>query len=114
VSAAISKIVATAVAAEALEAAVSRSARGFLLLLVLSFIFKRDLIRRFQFRQPALPGVSLLASCAQRGRVARSPVRFFVLDDAQSDWDKLIPTTPRQAGSLRDQTNSPCGRLHSH
>jgi len=87
---------------------------GLLLLLVLSFIFKRDLISPFlNSGAPAgvSPGISRPVDPARKAAESRE-VRFvsFVLDDAQHDWDKLIPNYRHAKLVLfRDQTNSPCG-----
>jgi predicted metalloprotease len=87
---------------------------GLLLLLVLSFIFKRDLISPFlnSGNPGASPGVSRPVDPARNAAESRE-VQFvsFVLDDAQSDWDKLIPNYRHAKLVLfRDQTNSPCGQ----
>src|SRR6202046_640448 len=87
---------------------------GLLVLLVLSFVFKRDLISPFlnSGSPGASPGVSRPADPARTAAESRE-VQFvsFVLDDAQSDWDKLIPNYRHAKLVLfRDQTNSPCGQ----
>jgi hypothetical protein len=87
---------------------------GLLVLLVLSFVFKRDLISPFLHSgsPSASPGVSRPADPARTAAESRE-VQFvsFVLDDAQSDWDKLIPNYRHAKLVLfRDQTNSPCGQ----
>jgi uncharacterized protein len=87
---------------------------GLLILLVLSFIFKRDLISPFlNSGSPAgvSPGLSRPVDPA-RNAAESHEVQFvsFVLDDAQHDWDKLIPNYHHAKMVLfRDQTNSPCG-----
>jgi predicted metalloprotease len=87
---------------------------GLLVLLVLSFIFKRDLISPFlNSRPPGAPaGVSRPEDPARKAAEQRE-IQFvsFVLDDAQSDWDKLIPNYHHAKLVLfRDQINSPCGQ----
>src|SRR3984893_15314198 len=87
---------------------------GLLVLLVLSFVFKRDLISPFlnSGSPGASPGVSRPADPARTAAESRE-VQFvsFVLDDAQSDWDKLIPNYRHAKLVLfRDQTNSPCSQ----
>ncbi len=86
---------------------------GLLVLLVLSFVFKRDLISPFLHTgSPGVsPGVSRPVDPARKAAESRE-VQFvsFVLDDAQSDWDRLIPNYRHAKLVLfRDQTNSPCG-----
>ena len=87
---------------------------GLLVLLVLSFIFKRDLIS--PFLNSGSPGgaatISRPEDPARKAAESRE-VQFvsFVLDDAQADWDKLIPNYRHAKLVLfRDQTNSPCGQ----
>jgi predicted metalloprotease len=86
---------------------------GLLVLLVLSFIFKRDLISPFlNSGSPGAATVSRPEDPARKAAESRE-VQFvsFVLDDAQSDWDKLIPNYRHAKLVLfRDQTNSPCGQ----
>ena len=67
---------------------------GLLVLLVLSFVFKRDLISPFlNSGSPggAATGVSRPADPA-RTAAEQHEVQFvsFVLDDTQSNWDKII------------------------
>ncbi len=86
---------------------------GLLVLLVLSFVFKRDLIS--PFLHTASPGAATVSRPEDPARKAAESreVQFvsFVLDDAQSDWDKLIPNYRHAKLVLfRDQTNSPCGQ----
>jgi predicted metalloprotease len=84
-----------------------------LVLLLLSFIFKRDLISPFlNSGSPGAATVSRPEDPARKAAESRE-VQFvsFVLDDAQSDWDKLIPNYRHAKLVLfRDQTNSPCGQ----
>jgi predicted metalloprotease len=86
---------------------------GLLVLLLLSFIFKRDLISPFlNSGSPGAATVSRPEDPARKAAESRE-VQFvsFVLDDAQSDCDKLIPNYRHAKLVLfRDQTNSPCGQ----
>ena len=86
---------------------------GLLLLLVLSFIFKRDLISPFlNSGSPGAATVSRPEDPARKAAESRE-VQFvsFVLDDVQSDWDKLVPNYRHAKLVLfRDETNSPCGQ----
>ena len=86
---------------------------GLLLLLVLSFVFKRDLISPFlNSGSPGAATVSRPEDPARKAAESRE-VQFvsFVLDDVQSDWDKLVPNYRHAKLVLfRDQTNSPCGQ----
>src|SRR5580700_12346257 len=86
---------------------------GLLVLLVLSFIFKRDLISPFlNSGSPGAGTVSRPEDPARKAAESRE-VQFvsFVLDDVQSDWDKLIPNYHHAHLVLsRDQVNSPCGQ----
>ena len=86
---------------------------GLLVLLVLSFIFKRDLISPFlNSGSPGAATVSRPEDPARKAAESRE-VQFvsFVLDDVQSDWDKLVPNYRHAKLVLfRDQTNSPCGQ----
>ncbi|MGA8305487.1 MAG: neutral zinc metallopeptidase, partial [Candidatus Acidiferrales bacterium] len=66
---------------------------GLLVLLVLSFVFKRDLISPFlNSGSPGAATVSRPEDPARKAAESRE-VQFvsFVLDDVQSDWDKLVP-----------------------
>ena len=86
---------------------------GLLVLLVLSFVFKRDLISPFlNSGSPGAATVSRPEDPARKAAESRE-VQFvsFVLDDVQSDWDKLVPNYRHAKLVLfRDQTNSPCGQ----
>jgi uncharacterized protein len=87
---------------------------GLLVLLVLSFIFKRDLIS--PFLHPSPPGASTVVRRPEdpaRKAAESREVQFvsFVLDDTQSDWDRLIPHYHHAKLVLfRDEINSPCGQ----
>jgi predicted metalloprotease len=87
---------------------------GLLVLLVLSFIFKRDLIS--PFLNSGSPGASTAVRRPEdpaRKAAESREVQFvsFVLDDTQSDWDRLIPNYHHAKLVLfRDEINSPCGQ----
>jgi uncharacterized protein len=86
---------------------------GLLVLLVLSFVFKRDLIS--PFLNSGSPGAATVRRPEDPARKAAESreVQFvsFVLDDVQSDWDKLVPNYRHAKLVLfRDETNSPCGQ----
>jgi hypothetical protein len=90
---------------------------GLLVLLVLSFIFKRDLIT------PFLNGGGATTTTTGGAPVARPPdpardaaeqreVQFvsFVLDDAQKTWTQILPNYRHAKLVLfRDDVNSACG-----
>jgi predicted metalloprotease len=90
---------------------------GLLVLLVLSFIFKRDLIT------PFLNGGGATTTTTGGPPVARTPdpardaaeqreVQFvsFVLDDAQKTWTQILPNYRHAKLVLfRDDVNSACG-----
>ena len=87
---------------------------GLLLLLVLSFIFKRDLISPLLNSGSPGPAAGINRPVDPARKAAESKeVQFvsFVLDDAQADWDRLIPNYRHAKLVLfRDLTNSPCGQ----
>ncbi len=93
---------------------------GTLLLIVLSFIFKTDLLSLFSGAgAPAGPAPSYNSS-ADRDEGERREVQFvsFVLDDAQRTWEQLLPRagTPYRHAKLvlfRDYTQSACGAAES-
>src|SRR5271155_1419908 len=67
---------------------------GLLGLLVLSFVFKRDLISPFLNPGSRVAPSSVIRFFAPARKAAESKeVQFvsFVLDDPQADWDKIIP-----------------------
>jgi predicted metalloprotease len=87
---------------------------GLLVLLVLSFIFKRDLISPFLHTGPPMNGPAAVPRPADPARKAaeQHEVQFvsFVLDDAQTNWDKIIPKYHHAKLVLfRDEIGSPCG-----
>ncbi len=88
---------------------------GFLVLLVLSFVFKRNL---FTLLDTGSAGTGNTASQPDRARDAKEEptVEFvsFVLDDAQNTWAKILPEqgVPYRHAKLvlfRDATSSGCG-----
>ena len=86
---------------------------GLLVLLVLSFIFKRDLISPFLNSGAANPSASVARPPdAARDAAEQKEVQFvsFVLDDVQSTWPKLVPQYRHAKLVLfRDDLNSACG-----
>lgn len=86
---------------------------GLLVLLVLSFIFKRDLISPF-LNSGAVDPSSSVARPPDPARDAaeQKEVQFvsFVLDDVQNTWPKLVPQYRHAKMVLfRDDLNSACG-----
>jgi uncharacterized protein len=86
---------------------------GLLVLLVLSFIFKRDLISPF-LNSGAADTSNSVARPPDPARDAaeQKEVQFvsFVLDDAQNTWTKLVPDYRHAKLVLfRDDLNSACG-----
>ncbi|HLQ22318.1 MAG TPA: neutral zinc metallopeptidase, partial [Gemmatimonadales bacterium] len=69
---------------------------GIVVLLVLSVIFKRDLLTPFLSSGDG--GQSSPQATAQVDAAAEPLVQFvsFVLDDAQSTWAKILPTMGKQ------------------
>ena len=87
---------------------------GIVVLLVLSVIFKRDLLT--PFLSSADGGPSSPQATAQADAAEEPLVQFvsFVLDDAQSTWAKILPTMgkqyqPAKLVLFRDAINSACG-----
>ena len=92
---------------------------GFLLLLVLSFIFKVNLLTLFSGGAP-VPTRSAYSGDADRAADNDREVQFvsFVLDDVQNTWTRILqPTvTPYRHTKLvlfRDYTQSGCGLAQS-
>jgi predicted metalloprotease len=86
---------------------------GLLVLLVLSFIFKRDLITPF-LNSGADSGSAPISRPVDPARDAaeQKEVQFvsFVLDDVQNTWPKLVPQYRHAKLVLfRDDLNSACG-----
>ena len=86
---------------------------GLLILLVLSFIFKRDLISPFLNSGAANPSTSVARPPdPARDAAEQKEVQFvsFVLDDVQSTWPKLVPQYRHAKLVLfRDDLDSACG-----
>ena len=86
---------------------------GLLVLLVLSFIFKRDLISPFLNSGAGDPSASVARPPdPARDAAEQKEVQFvsFVLDDVQSTWPKLVPQYRHAKLVLfRDDLNSACG-----
>jgi predicted metalloprotease len=93
---------------------------GTILLLLLSIVFRRDFVSMFS----GSPGVETPSQSANRavgGPAEERLVQFvsFVLDDAQSTWDRLLPGmagVPYRHAKLvlfRDVTDSACGTAQS-
>ena len=86
---------------------------GLLILLVLSFIFKRDLISPFLNSGATDPSTSVARPPdPARNAAEQKEVQFvsFVLDDVQSTWPKLVPQYRHAKLVLfRDDLDSACG-----
>jgi hypothetical protein len=66
---------------------------GILILLVLSFIFKRDLLTPFLGGSSTTESTQSAPATPQQSAAEQREVQFvsFVLDDVQSTWTKIIP-----------------------
>ncbi|MGH9747294.1 MAG: KPN_02809 family neutral zinc metallopeptidase [Candidatus Acidiferrales bacterium] len=87
---------------------------GLLVLLLLSFVFKRDLISPFLHTGPPMgaPSTAHHAPDPARNAAEQHEVQFvsFVLDDTQSNWDKIVPRYHHAKLVLfRNGIESPCG-----
>ena len=87
---------------------------GIVVLLVLSVIFRRDLVTPFLSAGGA--GQAGSEATAEANTAEEPVVQFvsFVLDDAQATWTKILPTTgqqyqPAKLVLFRDAINSACG-----
>ena len=87
---------------------------GIVVLLVLSLIFKRDLLTPFLSSGGA--GQPNPEATAEENAAEEPEVQFvsFVLDDAQATWTKILPTMgkqyqPARLVLFRDAINSACG-----
>ena len=88
---------------------------GLLVLLVLSFVFKRDLISPFLNSGAGDSSCcqSIVPSILARNAAEAKEVQFvsFVLDDTLADWDKIIPNYHHAKLVLfRNEIQSPCGQ----
>jgi predicted metalloprotease len=86
---------------------------GLLVLLVLSFIFKRDLITPFLNSGASVGSTSTTRPADPARNAAEQPeVQFvsFVLDDVQHTWTQILPQYRHAKLVLfRDDVNSACG-----
>ena len=87
---------------------------GIVVLLVLSVIFRRDLVTPFLSAGGA--GQASPEATAEANTAEEPMVQFvsFVLDDAQATWTKILPTMgqqyqPAKLVLFRDAINSACG-----
>lgn len=87
---------------------------GIVVLLVLSLIFKRDLLTPFLSSGGA--GQPNPEATAEENAAEEPEVQFvsFVLDDAQATWTRILPTLgkqyqPARLVLFRDAINSACG-----
>jgi predicted metalloprotease len=87
---------------------------GLVVLLVLSLIFKRDLLTPFLANGGA--GQPNPEATAEENAAEEPEVQFvsFVLDDAQATWTRVLPTLgkqyqPAKLVLFRDAINSACG-----
>src|SRR5437868_3411572 len=92
---------------------------GFLILLVLSLVFKRDFFSLLS-NQGAAPGQTTSQPDSQRDAREEPTVQFvsFVLDDAQKTWAGIlqqrgIPYRHAKLVLFRDATSSSCGAAQS-
>jgi len=92
---------------------------GFLILLVLSLVFKRDFFSLLS-NQGASPGQTISQPDTQRDAREEPTVQFvsFVLDDAQKTWTGIlqqrgIPYRHAKLVLFRDLTSSGCGAAQS-
>ena len=89
---------------------------GLIMLVLLSLIFKRDFVSMFSGTQEVAP-TGQASRSVEEGPAETKMVQFvsFVLDDAQSTWDRVLPQqggVPYRHAKLvlfRDATDSACG-----
>uniref|UniRef100_Q01WW4 Neutral zinc metallopeptidase n=1 Tax=Solibacter usitatus (strain Ellin6076) TaxID=234267 RepID=Q01WW4_SOLUE len=94
---------------------------GMIVLVLLSLIFKRDFVSMFSGSQGVAPTINQASRSVEGGRAEAKQVQFvsFVLDDAQSTWDRVLPQqskVPYRHAKLvlfRDATESACGLAQS-
>jgi len=93
---------------------------GFLILLILSVVFKRDFFTLVGGGQAVSPGASMSRADPQQDAKEQPLVQFvsFVLDDNQKVWasilqQKGVPYEHAKLVLFRDQTQSGCGPADS-
>jgi hypothetical protein len=94
---------------------------GTIVLVLLSLIFKRDFVSLFSGTEDAGQAANQASRSAVEDPAETKLVQFvsFVLDDAQSTWDRLLPQqggVPYRHAKLvlfRDATDSSCGLAHA-
>jgi predicted metalloprotease len=93
---------------------------GFLILLVLSVVFKRDFFSLVGGGQAIAPGTSTSQPNPQRDAAEQPLVQFvsFVLDDNQKVWSQIlqqkgVPYEHAKLVLFRDATQSGCGQADS-
>jgi uncharacterized protein len=94
---------------------------GTILLVLLSFVFKRDLVSLFSGAQDTGQVAGQASRSAVQDPAEANLVQFvsFVLDDAQKTWDRVLPQqggVPYRHAKLvlfRDATDSSCGLAQS-
>ena len=89
---------------------------GMLLLLVLSLVFKRDLVSPLMNAGGGLPGSSADASAPLNDPAEEKMVEFvsLVLDTTQATWQQKLPDyQPARLVLFRDVVQSACGRAES-
>ena len=85
---------------------------GILILLVLSFIFKRDLLTPFLGGSSTTESTQSAPATPQQSAAEQREVQFvsFVLDDVQTTWTKILPNYRHAKLVLyRGGINSACG-----
>jgi len=93
---------------------------GFLILLILSVVFKRDFFTLVGAGQAVSPGASMNRADPQQDAKEQPLVQFvsFVLDDNQKVWASIlqqrgVPYEHAKLVLFRDQTQSACGPADS-
>jgi predicted metalloprotease len=93
---------------------------GFLILLILSVVFKRDFFTLVGGGQAVSPGASMSRADPQQDAKEQPLVQFvsFVLDDNQKVWASIlqqrdVPYEHAKLVLFRDQTQSACGPADS-
>ncbi len=93
---------------------------GFLILLVLSLVFKRNFLALAGFGGDGNPSTAISQPDTARDQSEEPVVQFvsFVLDDTQRTWTQIlseqnVPYRHAKLVLFRDQINSACGRAQS-